>query len=107
LVCYGTPLTNLDVSNNTNLVSLWCFENKLTSLDVSKNTTLVWLLCSGNQLTADNLDVLFGTLHSNTITLPMPVPVTKEITIYDNPGTEDCNPSIATKKGWTVNKTYK
>ena len=106
LICYGTPLESLDVSNNTMLNLLWCFDNQLTSLDVSKNTMLVWLDCSGNQLAVDALDVLFGTLHSNTITFPIPVPVIKEITIYNNPGTDDCNQSIATEKGWTVKTNY-
>jgi len=102
LVCFMNQLTSLDVSNNTKLIQLWCQANLLTSLEVSKNIALVWLDCSQNQLAADELDALFDTLHSNTITLPMPVPVTKEIHIYYNPGTDDCDQSIATKKGWTV-----
>ncbi len=55
LSCTGNQLTNLDVSNNTALVSLLCDFNYLTSLDVSNNTALYYLDCYKNQLTS--LDV--------------------------------------------------
>ena len=48
-------LTELDVSNNTSLTSLYVTWNKLTELDVSKNTALTDLGVSSNQLT--ELDV--------------------------------------------------
>lgn len=38
--CYGNELTELDVSNNEKLETLYCGTNKLTSLDVSKTRTL-------------------------------------------------------------------
>ncbi len=57
LDCGGTweddnpnQLTSLDVSKNTALTYLGCVYNKLTSLDVSKNTALGHLSCNGNQL---------------------------------------------------------
>jgi hypothetical protein len=43
------------------------------------------------------LNALFGTLHSNTIPFDI-----KEIFIGNNPGTDGCNRSIATNKGWMV-----
>ena len=55
LSCYTNKLTSLDVSKNTELISLHCGENQLTSLDVSKNTALTYLYCYTNQLTS--LDV--------------------------------------------------
>ena len=48
-------LTDLNVSNNVNLESLWCAENQLTSLDVSNNSKLRYLNCRNNKLTS--LDV--------------------------------------------------
>lgn len=51
LSCYQNQLTNLDVSNNTELTSLDCINNKLTKLDISKNTKLTYLNCNGNKLT--------------------------------------------------------
>ena len=127
LDCYNIQLTFLDVSNNTMLTTLWCHENQLTSLDVSNNTALIHLACYRNRLTSLNvsnnmalsmlecdnnqlssaaLNVLFGTLHRNTVIYPNSTPAKKYISINNNPGTSDCDQRIATKKGWTVNTTY-
>ena len=93
--CNGNhQLKTLDVSNNIKLTKLECSENQLTSLDVSNCAALKELYCSGNQLTASALDALFETLHSNQ--------GDKSINISNNPGTADCNRSIAEGKGWTV-----
>ena len=55
LQCLYNKLTNLDVSNNSLLDTLWCNSNELTSLDVSNKTALTALSCNDNQLT--NLNV--------------------------------------------------
>jgi len=94
LQCGYNQLTSLDVSKNIALVGLSCWNNQLKSLDVSNNTMLISLNCYSNQLSAAALDALFTSLHSNG--------TTKYISIYDNPGTTTCNPSIATDKGWDV-----
>ena len=94
LNCNYLQLTSLDVSNNTALTELYLIDSQLTSLDVNENIALTWLNCANNQLTAAALDDLFGTLHNNS------TPVKKFIVIYGNPGTNDCNISIATDKGW-------
>ena len=89
------PLTSFDLSNNPALRELYCNENQLTSLDVSNNTALSELYCYDNLLEAENgLNALFRTLHSNA--------GIKKISISGNPGTDDCDRSIATSKGWTV-----
>ena len=85
------------MSKNTELTNLYCSDNQLENLDVSKNTKLVVFDCSDNQLDTDSLNDLFGTLHSNYIS------ITKNIYIGSNPGTNDCDRSIAEDKGWTVN----
>ena len=95
LHCDNNPLTSLDVSNNTALITLECFNNQLASLDVSKNITLTKLWCINNELTASALNALFETLHGNHIE-------TKSIYISGNPGTDNCDRSIAENKGWTV-----
>ncbi len=46
LFCFQNQLTNLDVSNNTELTDLKCFRNQLTNLDVSNNTELIYLDCT-------------------------------------------------------------
>ena len=117
LFCSGNQLTNLDVSKNaaltvldcwnnqlmsldvgSALIVLHCFDNQLTSLDVSKATTLHYLDCYANQLSDVALDVLFGTLPENSI-----FGIHNTIFIGGNPGTDNCNQSIAINKGWTVN----
>lgn len=50
LQCGNTALTSLDLSNNTVLEQLDCKYCHLTYLDVSKNTALKGLNCSNNQL---------------------------------------------------------
>ena len=51
LRCDLNQLTELDISQNTKLQTLYCCDNQLITLDVSKNTSLGWLNCSDNQLT--------------------------------------------------------
>ena len=48
-------LTKLDVSNNTELVTLYCYSNQLMSLDVSKNTALTSLDCSPMAVNDNNV----------------------------------------------------
>jgi len=92
LVCNYGSFASFDVSKNTALTYLHCV-TQFTSLDVSKNMALSYLGCYG-QLSAVALNTLFGTLHSN--------PGEKIIDIRYNPGADDCDRSIAERKGWTV-----
>jgi len=93
LCCDDNRLTNLDVSINTALTKLSCVSNQLTNLDVSQNINLNRLDCSSNQLSEDALNSLFRTLQGNS-------PGT--IYIESNPGTDLCDRSIASDKGWVV-----
>jgi hypothetical protein len=55
LQCNDNQITEIDVSNNINLLQLFCYDNQLTSLNVSNNPLLNHLYCFGNLLTS--LDV--------------------------------------------------
>jgi len=120
LALSGNPLTVLDVSNCTALVSLsvsycqlaaldvskcteleqlWCPGNQLKSLDVRHNTELRLLPCDVNLFTADALNELFSTLPYISERNPY-TDCPLAISIYGNPGTDDCDFSIAEKKGW-------
>ncbi len=58
----GNLLTELDVSNNTALETLFCASNQLTSLDLKDNRNLEILYCRNNQLTGldlSNMTALF------------------------------------------------
>ena len=98
LMCSDNLLTNLDVGNCTALTILNCSFNfySLSSLDVSKCTALTNLYCYQNQLSAAALNALFETLHSNV--------GVKNVIIRNNPGTNDCDRSIAERKGWRVSR---
>jgi hypothetical protein len=98
LGCSANPLGYLNVSSNTALTHLECMSIQLSSLDLSKNTKLKTLHCGNNQFSADELNALFGTLHENDV-------ANKTVNICGNPGTADCDPSIATAKGWKVDST--
>jgi len=95
LNCTWNQLKSLDVSKNTLLQNLSCENNQLKSLDVRNNTKLMSLFLRSNQLNANQLNLLFETLHKNKIW-------EKTIYIGGNPGVEKCDKSIATSKGWIV-----
>ena len=72
LDCNSNQLTELDVTNNTELAHLNCSNNQLTSLDVTKNTALTELKCAGNQLTEldvnNNTDLIKLECDNNQLT---------------------------------------
>jgi len=92
LDCKNNKLTDLDVSNNPALFYLDCSQNQLTSLDMSSCATLFYLYCDHNLLSDKALNALFGTLNNKQ--------GAKIIRFYSNPGSDTCDSSIATTKGW-------
>ncbi|WP_368242981.1 leucine-rich repeat domain-containing protein [Butyricimonas sp. RTP31003st1_G1_RTP31003_210430] len=55
LWCLNCKLTSLDLSKNIKLTTLGCGNNKLTSLDLSRNIKLTELECYNNQLVSLDL----------------------------------------------------
>lgn len=55
LICYNNSLTSLNLNKNTKLGSLNCDNNKLTVLDLRENKSLWWLRCNNNCLTSLDL----------------------------------------------------
>ena len=119
LYCDFNQLTNLDVSGCTALESLSCFKNQLTSLNVSGCTALESLNCGYNQLTSLNVSgctalcidsfVLsissnqFSASALNSVFATLPIRDNNPtISIWGNPGTNDCDKSIAENRGWVV-----
>ncbi len=51
LFCDDNAITELDISNNSELVGFRCIDNQLTELDISNNLALEWVLGSGNAIT--------------------------------------------------------
>ena len=93
--CVWGEITAVDVSRNTSLQKLLISMSPLTGLDVSKNSALTYVDVKANQFSAEALNELFGSLHGNGGT----------INIAYNPGTDECNKSIAEAKGWKVETT--
>lgn len=97
LYCFQNQLTSLDVKSNSALKYLHCSNNQLTVLDISHNINLENLNIMKNKFTTETLNALFNALIKNT-----DVSVNKRVYIGDNPGTDDCDKSIAENKGWIV-----
>jgi len=95
LYCMLNQLTALDISKNIALQMFNCSGNLLTALDASENTALTRLYCAGNLLDVLELNDLFANLpqHSSG---------DYNIVILDNPGSFDCDTSIANGRGWGV-----
>ena len=92
---FSSPTTIRIIGEN--VTTLRCSGNQLTNLDVNQNTSLTRLECQKNLFTAEALNALFSTL-----------PVSNgEVFIFDNPGTDDCDASIAENKGWKIIKEWK
>ncbi|WP_251622610.1 leucine-rich repeat domain-containing protein [Odoribacter lunatus] len=89
----SNEITTIDLSNGSLLQEVDLSDNELTSLDVSKNTELTELDCRRNEFDAEALNKIFTDL---------PVVTQGWLYIYNNPGTETCNKSIAENKGWRV-----
>lgn len=65
LSCNYNNLTNLDLSNNIELISVDCAYNQITTIDVSNNTDLIMLSAENNLLSS--IDVTNNTQLINLI----------------------------------------
>ena len=84
--------TNNITSSNVRNLNYDCSYNNLTSLDVSGIENLEELDCRGNNLSSSALNAMFESLPQAGYC----------IYISDNPGTDDCDRSIAEDKNWEV-----
>jgi len=98
LGCENNQLVNLEISNNVALRRLYCWINQLASLDASKNEELQVLNCCKNNFSDTALNALFDTLYDRSSTTK----ISAKVSIYGNPGTDDCDKTIAEGKGWEV-----
>ena len=73
------------------LEEISCGGNQLTVLKIKGCTALTSLRCTDNQLTSSALNSLFNSLPKTT---------NGKIDFSSNPGTQDCDISIAEEKGW-------
>ena len=101
LYCAGNLIENLDLSNNADLQLLNIRDNLFKSLDISNTPRLSYVVIQGNQFNKEALNNLFDALPERDYYL------WKWATIFiaDNPGTDECDVSIAGDKGWAVRAT--
>ena len=95
ICAYTNYLTTLDVSKSKELEVLDCDFNDITKLDLTNNTNLKLLYLDENQLDTNALNCLLESLNDDATE-------GKTINITDNPGTPNCDRTIATQKGWLV-----
>jgi hypothetical protein len=108
-------LTSLDVAGFTALYDLQCRNNKLKTLDIRDCTGFDRVFCLfneletvhvlgaklkilrmiSNKLTAAELNRIFTDLQNRSA-----IGSSGQLYIGTNPGTDDCDRSIATGKGW-------
>jgi hypothetical protein len=79
---------------------MYCVDNPLETLTMNKNIWLCQLNISSNQLSTSALNSVFRSLHD--IPLIASNFRKKFIGISYNPGSRDCDVSIAVEKGWNV-----
>ena len=97
LECYMNELKELDISKNTKLEYLHCQTNQITNLDLRNNIALRHLRFPRNQLTSSAINATFRTLNDTIIEGS-----TKILYCSGNPGTYNCDRSIAENKGWSI-----
>jgi|GEM_PF-3519286 len=91
LDCSRNRLHSIDLSANGGLETLNCNFNRIKRLDISNNPMLRNIDCSGNLLSTEELDEIFRQLpHSES----------GKINVNNNPGTNNCDMSVAEVKGW-------
>ncbi|MGV8095270.1 MAG: hypothetical protein AB2L24_25735 [Mangrovibacterium sp.] len=123
----ATGVSSLNLGENENLTNLYLDYNNITSLDVTllknlkflnisysgltslqldenSNSMLTEVMVNNNNLSAEALDAIFTALPKpyflkSKANLSTPVAV---ISFNGNPGSETCNPTIATEKGWKI-----
>jgi hypothetical protein len=49
-LCSHNQISSIDLTQNTNLISLSCADNQLSNLDLTQNTNLTYAYCSINQI---------------------------------------------------------
>lgn len=103
LNCSYNKLTELDLSNYSNISVLYCEHNQLTRLQVPKGALYRYLYCHSNQLDVNALNTLFSSLHIVPKPSPEnPRPPQCSISFNDNPGTDACDKDILEEKSWVV-----
>lgn len=96
LNCGSDELDTLSLLHSDNLKVLYCFDNHLTTLDLTNCIQLEVAHCGANNLSTTAMNNLFTSLYPKT-----PPASGTIFCLNNNPGSYDCDKTIATKKGWS------
>jgi hypothetical protein len=91
------PLTRINLSGCSSLITFNCNNNQLSDVNIHDCTSLEYLSCNYNELSASTLNALLESL-------PQADAEGSEISFKGNPGSDDSDGTIATKKGWKIFK---
>lgn len=121
LDCSGCDLVSLDVTRARKLQQLYCAKNYLEALDLTGNPDLRMFGCPFNKVSYLNINnclqlkgmFIQGNsfsavdLNSFFMQIPMLQTTSKNINlrISGNPGSSNCNTSIAAQKNWNIDIT--
>ncbi|MDR1199245.1 MAG: Ig-like domain-containing protein [Prevotellaceae bacterium] len=95
--CRNNKLKTLDLTNCTSLRRVYSLFNELETVNVSGCPALIFLRTMNNNLSAAELNRIFTDLPVRTGTGS-----SGQLYIGTNPGTDDCDRTIATGKGWSI-----
>jgi hypothetical protein len=91
----NNKLSAIDVNNQPELAVLYLENNNISELDITNDLSLSNVDISGNLFSGASLNKIFTDL-------PIPPFSAPWIRITANPGTDQCNSTIATAKKWNV-----
>jgi len=93
IMCNNTQLTNMNLSGCSSLSLMTVNDNQLTAIDASDCNELKSINCQNNQLSETAMNSFFETLHHQKM-------INKTLAIQGNPGSDQCDKTIATNKFW-------
>lgn len=114
MTCNGMKLTQVDFTNNDQVYEINLADNQLTQIKLDPKNVVMSLDLRNNQLSGEELNNIFRQLRpvweiKNPFEQPNkpgfpPMDKYGTISIYGNPGMNECDPKIAIKKGFSVSK---
>jgi len=103
----NTALTSLDLSSSLTYEIINIGNSNISTLTIANGTandgaTKSYYDLSNNNLSTESLDAFFTALGAGNTFKKNKKQVAPFITVQGNPGSEFCDPTIATAKGWSV-----
>jgi hypothetical protein len=95
LTMSNNKLSTVDINNKQKLAVLYLGNNNISELDITNDLSLSNVDISSNRFSGTSLNKVFTDLHTPSFPAPW-------IRIASNPGTDQCDSTIAAAKKWKV-----